>query len=310
LGHALATLERLGIVDSLENSCTPRQLAQKHQVDPTLLECMLQMLTFRTKLFAMRNGKYRLTPRYSSSARFVFLQYVGAYSNNAAQLDQLLRSPASAGKLVDRKQHARAFDETGTWESCEIADLVVKLGLERPLDIGCGSASMLVELASRSRNFRGWGIDANPWMCKSARKRIAAARLQRRVSIFEGDCRALGSAIPLKILTDVATLTASGVVNEFFAGGPRDAINWLRTLRRVFPGRKMLIEDYYSQLGSKRRTIARAVALHDFVQAISGQGVPPSDLAAWKDIYSAADCHLVEVYKTSNAFGFIHLISF
>lgn len=308
LAHSLSALDRLGILESLQKEHRVEELTAKHRVDSYVLEATLQMLASRTKLIAKRANKYRVTGWYRGPDRFVSLQYIGAYGNNAVQLAQTLRSPSSAGEIVDREQHARAFDQASTWERTSIADLVVKLGLEQPLDLGCGTASMLLRLARRSEPFRGWGIDANPWMCESARKRVAAARLQSRITIFQGDCRNVKSAIPSAVINEVRTLTASGVINEFFAKGFAGAIDWLKGLKALFPGRNMLISDYYSQVGSRRRSINRAVTLHDFIQVISGQGVPPPNLKGWREIYHAANCQLVQVHETTSVFDFIHLI--
>ncbi|MBZ5494744.1 MAG: methyltransferase domain-containing protein [Acidobacteriia bacterium] len=308
LGHGLAALEKLGVLASLTMPQTAKALARKHRLDVSILEAVLQMLALRTDLVIKRSTTYRIAKKYDAVARFMLLQYVGAFGGNAVATAQILRHPESAGKFVDREQHARAFEQARMWEKNTLADTILKLGFDHPLDLGCGGGNMLLSLGTRSPGFKGWGLDSNPWMCAAARKRITAAGLRVQITIFEGDCRDPGKALPASVVKQVRILTATGVANEFFYRGAKDAVAWLKKLSATFPGRYLLIADYYSQLGTSRRTPVRAVALHDFIQAISGQGVPPPDLAEWKKIYRAAHCRLVRVQRADSPLEFIHML--
>jgi len=178
----------------------------------------------------------------------------------------------------------------------------------RILDLGCGNGALLAGLARRITGFRGVGLDSNPAMCGAARKRLKAMRGTPRVRIFCGDSRRPEAAIPASVLRQVRTLAAANVANEFFGSGHREAERWLAHLKTVFPGRTLLIGDYYGQLGYGRPPRSRALALHDFAQAISGQGVPPPDLASWKTIYRKARCSLVHVIEDEDATSFVHLL--
>jgi hypothetical protein len=70
----------------------------------------------------------------------------------------------------------------------------------------------------------------------------------------------------------------------------------------------LLIGDYYGQLGHRRPPRSHTLAMHDFAQVISGQGIPPPDLASWKQIYRAARCSLVHVIQDHEASFFVHLL--
>lgn len=178
--------------------------------------------------------------------------------------------------------------------------LVTKLGIQHVLDLGCGTASMLIKLAARCHEFRGWGIDANPWLCKYATKRIAAAHLQRRGTIFEGDCRALSSVIPAQVIAGVQALTASGVINEFFAKGAASAIAWVRDLRKVFPGRRMLIADYYSQVGVHDKGPQGLLRCTTSSRLSAVRGSLQRRLRTWKEIYSAVPaCESISAVEQS-----------
>ncbi len=310
LAHSLSVLERLGILESLQEPLTVGELAAKHHADVGVLDAALQMLAVRTRLIVQRSGKYSVTSKYGEVERFQLLQYVGAYSNNAVALDQILRDPSVAGGLVDREQHARAFELERTWGRDTLADVMLRRGLNHALDLGCGTASMLLYLASQRPEFRGWGIDSNPWACAVAQRRVTAAGQGKRIKLFEGDCRDVKDILPSKVVRVVGTLTATGVANEFFANGNTNAVAWLARLKSLFPGRIMLIADYYGQLGKAKKISSREVALHDFVQVMSGQGVPPANLEEWQMIYRTAQCDLIQVIQSRNSPSFIHVLKF
>jgi SAM-dependent methyltransferase len=306
VAHALLALERAGILACLRIPVEARRLAAEHGVDRGLLEETLALLAARTTLVACRNGRYRLTRRYDAYARFLIHQYLGAYGPNAAVLERTLRDPSRAARLIDRDEHARAFEEVAALSSSILADLIVLLGVNHVLDLGCGTGMMLSELSARVQHFVEWGLDINPSMCRAARQRLAAA--PRRTAIFRGDSRDIRACVPAAVVARVETVAAASVANEFFADGTGAAVAWLAGLKKTFPGRTLLIADYYGGAGSAPKARRRELVLHDFVQIISGQGAPPPNLAAWKKIYRAAGCRLVHVVEDRAAACFAHVL--
>lgn len=311
LAHAFATVERLGILESLKTPTTAQAVAKKYRVDERVLDAILQMLTLRTTLLRYISGKYVLTEDFGRVARFYFLQYVGSYGANARALEEILKNPTLAGSYVDREQHKRAFEQTASWGNNPLAKALVDRQVNDVVDIGCGTASLLLYLASINKGFRGWGIDSNPWMCREAKKRVAQAGARDRIEIFSGDSRDLSGSRLARVASKVEVLTATGVANEFFSDGITYAADWLANIKAMFPGRTMYIADYYGQLGFRRGSLTRGIALHDFVQVISGQGVPPPSLAAWKQVYRAAGCKLIETIPMEHpkASNFIHVVA-
>ena len=308
LAHALLAFEHHGILSSLTREMTAAALAARHKVDASLLQAALELLAARTNLIARRGDKFRLTRHYDAYARFVIHQYLGAYGRNAIALGRLLRNPAPAGGLVNRRQHAKAFEDSPTLSCMLIADLVVQLGFNDVLDLGCGSGALLADLAGRVPGFQGWGLDSSPAMCAMARRRLKETAGASQVRIFRGDSSQPQAAISAAVIDRVGTLTAASLANEFFGAKSRLAERWLSSLRAAFPGRTLLIGDYYGQLGLARPPRSRALALHDFAQVISGQGVPPPDLASWKKIYRSARCSLIHVVEDREKSFFVHLL--
>lgn len=308
LSQAFAAIERIGILDALDVPQSSIDLARRYGVNESILDAALQMLATRTILIRYARGKYRATSACDSPTRFFLLQHLASYGGNAVHLEEILRDPSVASQFVDRYQHQRAFLKAQPSKKDPLVQLVLRFGFNTILDIGCGTGSLLLHLASQCSHFRGWGIDSNPFMCRAARQRIAQAGERRKVTIINGDSRQLSLRIPPAVARRVQAITASGVANEFFFEGIRNAVSWLITIKRVFPGRKMFIADYYGQLGYRRRPDRRGVALHDFVQVISGQGVPPPDRKGWLKVYDSARCKLLHVEHEKGAPNFIHVL--
>ena len=146
-------------------------------------------------------------------------------------------------------------------------------------------------------------------MRKVARSRLRAARLDKRVRVLKGDCTRLGSALPFDVVASIRAVTACNVANELFADGDARAVEWLRGLRKLLPKRPLLLVDYYGRLGHKKKPLpSRETLLHDYAQLISGQGVPPSDAAHWRAIYTRAGCRLLHIIEDQSTTRFVHIL--
>ncbi|HSB11718.1 MAG TPA: methyltransferase domain-containing protein [Blastocatellia bacterium] len=309
LSHAVAILHELEVFAALKKPATPDELVARYRLDAGLLRGVLEYVAARTDLLRKSGERFVATGRYSGHSQFLLDLYVGAYGGNAAQLAKLLRDPSAAPKAVDRIRYARAFDSIDGLTLEVMPELIRRLELNHVLDLGCGNAALLVDLAGRDSQFVGWGIDLNRAMCRVARTRIRAARLGKRVQVLEGDCRNLASVLPKKVTDLVGAVTACNFANEMFTEGHGRAIAWLRGIRKILPGRPLLIADYYGRLGSKKgRQRSRKTLLHDYVQLISGQGVPPASAAQWRSIYSRAKCRLVHIIEDKSTTRFIHIV--
>ena len=308
LSQAVATLHDLDILTTLHKPATVDELSAKFAIDAGLLRGILDYLALRTNLLRRSGERFVATQNYSAHARFLLDLYLGAYGRNATQLSKLLRNPARAPNIVDRTRYARAFDAVNGPALGAVPQIIRQLEFNYLLDLGCGNGELLLDLAKRDRQFVGWGIELSPAMCKVAQSRIRRSRLGKRLQVLEGDCRKLRSSLPEGISSQVRTVTACNVANEMFANGHLRAISWLRGMRKVLPGRPLIIADYYGRLGHKKDRSSRETILHDYAQLISGQGVPPASAAEWRSIYSRAGCRLVSIIEDKATTRFVHIV--
>jgi hypothetical protein len=165
-----------------------------------------------------------------------------------------------------------------------------------------------VHLAEEDARFVGWGLELSPAMRRAARLAIRAAGMGKRIKIIAGDYRDLEGVLPAEVRLSIRTVTASHVVNEMFGSGVSGVMSWLEALRRTLPDRPLLISDYYGRLGSNAVGHRRGTLLHDYVQLISGQGVPPASLVEWREIYARAGCRLAHVIEDRMTTQFIHIV--
>lgn len=308
LAYAVLALHDVAILAALKRPCTAEALARKHRLDPGLLRGVLEYVVARTGLISKTGGRFVASGSYGNGSRFLLDLYAGAYGPTAVKLVHLLRKPSLAPTTVDRARYARAFQQAEAGTHAWLADFVRQMKFSCLLDLGCGPATLLLELARRDSAFVGWGLEVNSALCKIARGRIRAARAARRITIIEGDSARLGQVLNSKLRDKIHAVSACQVANEMFGGSSPSISAWLRGIRKTLPGRALLVSDYYGRLGCKDGDRHRETLLHDYVQVISGQGVPPASAAEWEKIYTGAGCRLVHVLEDRMTTRFLHVV--
>jgi len=301
LAHAVNYLVDADLLDDQEYPID--KLAAARGLDPVVLGGMLEFLAARTDLVSRGETGFRIGPGLGPAQRGFIDQYVGAYGPNVAALPDILSGAVNGGSLTDRVRHARAYADTSGAGAALLPGLIGKLGLDHILDLGCGSGELLARLAGRDPAFHGHGVDANPGMIDVARARGLPAD---RVRFSVGDASDPRTCVRDDVRADTEVLVASNLLNEFF-GTSGAAAGWLRLLSGAFPGRLLVVVDYYGVLGHSPEP-PPYLALHDWVQLISAQGVPPPDLDGWQSVYRQADCQLLHAIQDSKKSVFIHLV--
>jgi SAM-dependent methyltransferase len=309
LAHALAALTELGVFDALlRKPRSARALAQRLSLDEALLRATLAFVAARTDLVERDGDVFRATDAYDVAARFQIELYAGAFAPNAAGLAASLVAPRRAGAFVDRRRHAQAFAQVPVRVDSPVAAIVLQMDLAPVLDLGCGPGSLLLALALQDSTLRAWGIDVNAAMCRVARERMREAGVSRRVTIVRGDSRETWIALPERVRSQIRLLVAGDVANEWFASGAEAFVAWLKGLRATFPERVLVVADYYGRLGTTLPA-DRQTLLHDFAQAISGQGIPAATREAWDALYRSAGCRLAHCVEDETTTRFVHIVA-
>lgn len=313
--QAAYQLHRAGLLRSLTRFRTVKELSKQFRYDERALKAVLEFLYYATDILLRRGStSYSLSNKYREFyyLGFQLEKFIGAYSPTISRLEDSLRSRTLGRKLVLREVEAQAYLTIESPPSPVVLELSRKLKLRSLLDLGCGPATLLTELCRHDPCFHGWGIDESGAMCRVARKRIAHANLATRIRIVHGDARNLGQYFSRRVRRDIAAIQSKGLFNELFRDGDEAAITYLAALRTWFPGKLLFIVDYYGKLtrlmNVKRKY--RHTMIHDLIQVLTAQGVPPPNRKQWASLYARSGCALQHVYEgdSQGIEWFVHVV--
>jgi SAM-dependent methyltransferase len=302
-------LVQSGVLQQLANESRVDNLARATRMDPTFLDQKLDFVACATDLIKHDGpGRYSVGNYPLAEISFQFQKFIGAYGKSVRYLGTSAFPPSEHAQ-VDEKALAAAFSAVHVVPS-RLAQRLRGDGYRRIVDIGCGPASLLVEMALHDREFAGVGLDRSIAMCRLAKRRISQAGLSSRLRVERGDVRDIGRILDARARRHTDAIHGRSLLNAFFGHGANSASALLRRLRSAFPGRIAFFVDYYGELGwaATSRHPYRLSRIHDLAQLASGQGVPPTSCRQWRALYRAAGCRLIssEDINTEDIRWFIH----
>ena len=306
--RTLYVLHRTGVLDALGSPAASAEVARSLHLDPTWLEGCLDFLATQTDLVERVDGG-RFRAHADADVAFALEKFVGAYG-------PCLDEAGPAPERVDGDTLAGAFVRVaGAGGSGPLASILAEWDVGAcVLDIGCGPASVLVGLATANPGFTGIGIDASAAMCAAARDAADRRGVAAQLTIVEGDALDVLASMTPEERRPVTAVYARSFFNACFGAGPDGATGAVATLGRLLPGRLLVVDDYYGELGRRPATPRadhRAAVVQDLVQVWSGQGVPPGDLDGWAAVYAAGGARLGRAYEdTLDGFRrFVHVVT-
>ncbi|MEU5635903.1 SAM-dependent methyltransferase [Streptomyces rishiriensis] len=314
LASTLNHLHRVGLLEQLRGGSTVERLGCRFGYTPDLLAALLEFLVQRTELVTRSGDEYQLAETFADEyfLGFQLDKFIGGYGPAITRLEESLRREDRGCSLVNRAVESEAYGRFGPPPNPVVLAIMKTLTSRALLDIGCGPATTLTALAERDAAFRGWGVDVVESMCHEARARISRFGFEDRIKIIHADGRDLASVLPADLREQVEVVHCKSVVNEFFGGGDSGAVAFLRSLRALFSKRLLLNVDYYGKLGRVDAIPSqyRHTVVHDVIQALTGQGVPPQRREEWLPIYEAAGVRLEHVFEgdDSGIEWFVHVV--
>ncbi len=310
--HISMAVQHLYKYKILTYICEPKTIKQISHHTGLLsgpLQSILDYASERTD-FVQRDGDCYVLKQPIESLSYFLSQYLGAYGPCSLDLDKVLKIPESAKSLVDRVAHSHAFSGQPEPTIVQLSQLIDGFKCQNLLELGCGTASMLIDLAQKNPDFHGVGVDFSSNMCAVAEKRIKALGLDDRIKIHCIDVSNMGDLVNYGIACEnIQGVSMTSLLNEFFLPNCKGAIDCLKQLALQLPGRITFIADYYGRLGHDYGSGGTHCLLHDYVQAISGQGIPPPSLEGWQYVYNEANCTLIHAYEAEGDMPFfIHML--
>lgn len=305
LSHIVYHLHRQGVFASLSGKKTVTEIADELGYDRALFSALLDFVYQTTDILRRsRSDRYSLNSKYLSYQRLGFHldKFIGTYGPAFTQLEASLHSPTLGSAFVNKEMLTQAFMRLETPGISFNAHLLREWNVKSLLDLGCGPATLLMELCLADPSFRGWGVDESTSMYTAAVERVATAGLANRIHVIQADVRQLATHIPPNLRDEIGALYGRSLLNEFFRLGSAEAVSFINDLKKLFPGRLLFVMDYYGKLTHTRSISLRYqhTLIHDLAQAVSAQGVPPPDLQTWAMIYDAAECSILHAYEGEN----------
>jgi SAM-dependent methyltransferase len=309
--EVLLQLHRCGVLTGLGQPGSAEELAQSFKLQSGHLDALLDFLSRTTDIVKRdRRGQYGIDAAKIPEIVFQIEKFAGAYGPAVRQLSGTLISGARSA--IDERALSLAFAEVGA--DRVMKEIATQTRLKCLLDLGCGSAQLLIELAAGDPEFHGIGFDTSGEMCRLARKRSRMAGVDSRIKIYKGDGRSLGTILSQRSLRSIDAIHGRSFLNALFGSGTAEAVAVLREVGNLLPGRTAWFIDYYGELGKSRRPLeeCRLALLQDVAQIASGQGVPPADIKDWIRIYAAAGCEFSDAVQIQNPGirTFIHQVRF
>jgi len=248
--YILFALHETGVLKAMRDgqpkSC--EQLAAECNVEPYILNGALQYLLFCDKILERKDDRYSLTPfaremLFTDTLMTFCWGAVGGYSMILTELIPALRRQKKYGVDFERNGDYLAVGSqlTGRGSYPWILDKLRALKARRLVDIGCGSAAVLTAFCEMDRELKGVGLDIAPGFLREARRRVDAAGLADRIQLVQGDITKPEQYI--KTMGEVDAFNAMMVMHEFLRDGEDAVAEILRTLKKAFPGKYMIITE-------------------------------------------------------------------
>jgi SAM-dependent methyltransferase len=213
---------------------------------------------------------------------------------------------------VDEGQFSQAFERASAFQDFgTVLKILSALKVRSILDLGCGAGNLIVQFCRESKSNTAIGIDQNAYLNGIASNKIAESDLQRRAKAIRGNVTEFYKLLSVSEIRSTQAIFGSSIFNEFFYR-PADLIKFFKALKKYFPGRYLIVSDYYGSFNTPKANNKRLQHnyVHDVMQILTGQGLPPKDHQGWNEYYKKANCDLAYVYEGTDAGinWFIHIV--
>jgi len=187
------------------------------------------------------DDSYALTIEGQNLAELLgyFTWAIGGYGNLLHNLHHLVSGRKTYGYEVVRDESyvARGAGEVGQkFVLPVVASQLDKSSFNEIVDLGCGSAALLIFLCRRYPWIKGVGVDISEKACELARQRIFQSGLSERIRIIKSDVNQLAYGADS---SEVSSLQRAEVVTSFFMlhdliKNQAQAVDFFSNLKRNF----------------------------------------------------------------------------
>lgn len=304
--HALYALAEIGFMREIaDGPVDVYEFAERTGGDAAALMAVARYLDGIGLFWHDSVGRFYLDAEVSE-LDLATIEMFYAYDAMFRDLAPLLRGSRRYG--VDFERDAR-LDVRATAAMCRgfsYPALIAEIRQRAPrlvVDLGCGSAEVLIALCREDPELRGIGVDISSAAVAHARMRVAEESLGDRIDIVMGDITALDTVLPRAVREEADLLFSAAVFHEFAFDGAGPLTRVLRSVHDAFPRRHLLLSEALEQSDEELRRNPTSVLEHHLFHRLSRQGIATD--TAWLPAFAHAGYALesrVPIGKTAAIF--------
>jgi hypothetical protein len=169
----------------------------------------------------------------------------------------------------------------------EVIEKVRSLGARCMVDLGCGSAELLIRACRSIAGVTAIGIDCAEEAVRFAGKRVQEAGLSERISLMRGDILKLPEVATVSPLAErrrsVDLVLSTLVFHEFAYPNLSRLIDALRATRTVFPDALLMLFETQERSDDELRKHPTSALEHHLFHRLSCQGI--ASAGKWRPVF-------------------------
>lgn len=243
--RTMQALFNVGFFDEMEakGSVDAESFAIARRLDPSVLQPLCESL-FSLRILKRERGAYALDAKGRVLVEVArgWFEAVYGYENVFHCLEGLLTKQQQYGRDLTRRVAfvTKGYGQIENWFYFPVAiDMIARGRFRHVLDLGCGDGAFLRALCQRRPETNGYGVDIAPEAIAEGRQRAQAAGLADRLHLFVEDiCKLDRVPDPLRQVDVAITFF---VLHELLFGGDDRVVDFLRSVRTLFPGVPLIV---------------------------------------------------------------------
>jgi SAM-dependent methyltransferase len=288
--RALMALTNVGLIEAFQRqgAVNIADFAQRKSLDLQVLTSLCNYL-YGLGILSRRGDSYALNSRRPAAIEAIvgpFLSII-AYQDVFHDLEGLLSKDKAYGVDINRRLTEVSVGSGAVGKLLIFpmaADLLVRHGFTKILDLACGDGTFLIDLCERQPAISGYGLDISAGAVEEGRQIIQRKGLQDRIELFVEDIFHTESIAGR--LRDVKAITCIYALHEFLSDDQQQMLTLLKGLRSSFPNAALVVGEviYHTpeELHKRPGWALEVQLFHD----LSGQRLATRE--QWMDLFRRA----------------------
>ncbi|MFY9462061.1 MAG: class I SAM-dependent methyltransferase [Candidatus Sungiibacteriota bacterium] len=294
LMEILFALDAVGALEVLKRTekMSVRNLAQNLKCNEKMLEAMLTYLWLNTPFLKKTGDEYGLSKMAFVKPFQISINFGAAYRPVFANLAALLKGELVYGKDINRDGSKLQLASLKFTESAIPAIMrgLSSKNINTLVDLGCGSAELLIRSCEAHEKMMGIGVDIDPQTVAVARENVLKRGLRDRITIVECDLRDIEKIRNACPAEGKIAFSAVGILHEILRDGDAAVVKLINEFKRAFPDSTFFVAEFNALSPDELRampdeTFRQMASCYQLIHPLSLQG-DPRPVSGWKKIFT------------------------